>query len=160
MGKNLDVMPGEEFRVALQQAHAGGAQVVLGDRPLTITLARVWHALGLWEKVKLTGTLLWTGLRCAGLAGRGLGRRDHLPALPVTHWPGLRVWAVVAPLRTAPAVPPLVLDLYRRCGLCTRSLFDGDEMRAEIEKLKESDVLTQALLEFGKVCTDPGGSCC
>ena len=65
VGKNLDVMPGEEFRVALQEAHAGGAQVVLGDRPLTITLARVWHALGLWEKVKLTGSLLWTGLRWA-----------------------------------------------------------------------------------------------
>ena len=74
-------MPGEEFRVALQEAHAGGAQVVLGDRPLTITLARVWHALGLWEKVKLTGSLLWTGLRwvgvgclgwkLAGLAGQG-----------------------------------------------------------------------------------------
>ena len=37
---------------------------MLGDRLLTVTLARVWHALGIWEKVKLTGTLLWTGLRC------------------------------------------------------------------------------------------------
>ena len=63
MGKHLDVMPGEEFRVALREAHALGAHVVLGDRPLTITLARVWHALSLWEKLKLTGTLLWTGLR-------------------------------------------------------------------------------------------------
>lgn len=40
--------------------------MVLGDREVTVTLARVWHALSLWEKLKLTGTLLWTGLRCGG----------------------------------------------------------------------------------------------
>lgn len=49
--------------MALREAHAIGAQVVLGDRLLSITLARVWAALGMWEKVKLTGSLLWTGLR-------------------------------------------------------------------------------------------------
>ncbi|EFN60022.1 hypothetical protein CHLNCDRAFT_59535 [Chlorella variabilis] len=92
VGKHLDVMPGEEFRVALREAHALGAHVVLGDRPLTITLARVWHALSLWEKLKLTGTLLWTGL----------------------------------------------------------SLLDTEEMRQEIEKMKETDVLTEAIKEFGK----------
>jgi pheromone shutdown protein TraB len=57
------IAQGEEFRVALREAHAIGAQVVLGDRLLSITLARVWAALGMWEKVKLTGSLLWTGLR-------------------------------------------------------------------------------------------------
>lgn len=44
--------------------HASAAlQVVLGDRELTITLARVWHSLSFWEKIKLTSTLLWTGIR-------------------------------------------------------------------------------------------------
>ncbi|KAI3429519.1 hypothetical protein D9Q98_005608 [Chlorella vulgaris] len=92
VGSHLDVMPGEEFRVALREAHAIGAQVVLGDRLLSITLARVWAALGMWEKVKLTGSLLWTGL----------------------------------------------------------SLLDSEEMRLEIEKMKETDALTEAIREFGK----------
>ncbi|KAL4427745.1 hypothetical protein ABPG75_001834 [Micractinium tetrahymenae] len=92
VGAQLDVLPGEEFRVALREAHAIGAQVVLGDRSLAVTLARVWHALSLWEKLKLTGTLLWTGL----------------------------------------------------------SMLNEEEMRAEIEKMKESDVLTEAIREFGK----------
>lgn len=92
VGKNLDVMPGEEFRVALREAHAVGAQVVLGDRPLTVTLARVWRALSFWEKLKLSTMLLWTGL----------------------------------------------------------SMLDTDEMKKEIERMKESDVLTEAIKEFGK----------
>ncbi|KAI7842710.1 hypothetical protein COHA_003641 [Chlorella ohadii] len=92
VGRNLDVMPGEEFRVALREAHAIGAQVVLGDRELTITLARVWHSLSCWEKIKLTSTLLWTGI----------------------------------------------------------SMLDGEEMRQEMERLKESDAITEAIREFGK----------
>ena len=58
----MEVLPGEEFRVALKEAQAMGAQVVLGDRPLTVTLARVWGALSWWEKIKLSWHLLWTGL--------------------------------------------------------------------------------------------------
>eukprot|EP00887_Chlorella_sp_A99_P003169 scaffold9.g3169.t1 len=92
VGRNLDVMPGEEFRVALREAHALGAQVVLGDRPLTVTLARLWGALTLWEKLKLSAQLLYT-------------------------------------------------------GLC---LLDTAEMKEEIEKMKESDVLTEAIREMGK----------
>lgn len=92
VGSGLDVMPGEEFRVAVKEAQAVGACVVLGDRPLKITLARVWAALSAWEKLKLTGSLLWTGL----------------------------------------------------------NMIDADELRSEIEKMKESDVLTEAIREFGK----------
>lgn len=29
-------MPGEEFRVALQEAHACGAQICFGDRPVQV----------------------------------------------------------------------------------------------------------------------------
>jgi hypothetical protein len=32
--ENLEVMPGEEFRVALQEAHACGARICFGDRPV------------------------------------------------------------------------------------------------------------------------------
>jgi pheromone shutdown protein TraB len=73
--------------VALREAHAIGAHVVLGDRSLAVTLARVWHALSLWEKFKLTGTLLWTGLRCVPRAAVVIflgGVRGR--------WGGARVW--------------------------------------------------------------------
>jgi hypothetical protein len=37
-------------------------QVALGDRPISITVARTWHALTFWEKAKLLASLIWTGL--------------------------------------------------------------------------------------------------
>jgi pheromone shutdown protein TraB len=92
VGNDLDVSPGEEFRVAVKEAQKIGASVVLGDRPLSITLSRLWAALSLWEKCRLLGTLLWTGV----------------------------------------------------------SMLDSDEMRTEIEKMKDSDVLTEAIKEVGK----------
>eukprot|EP01102_Stenamoeba_stenopodia_P012192 TRINITY_DN3817_c0_g1_i1.p1 TRINITY_DN3817_c0_g1~~TRINITY_DN3817_c0_g1_i1.p1 ORF type:complete len:325 (-),score=54.58 TRINITY_DN3817_c0_g1_i1:32-931(-) len=50
----LKVMPGGEFRVAAKEGLAVGARIELGDRPVHITLARVWNALSLREKLKLT----------------------------------------------------------------------------------------------------------
>jgi pheromone shutdown protein TraB len=92
VGNDLDVSPGEEFRIAVKEAQKIGACVVLGDRPLSITLSRLWSALSLWEKCRLLGTLVWTGM----------------------------------------------------------SMLDSDEMRSEIEKMKDSDVLTEAIKEVGK----------
>ena len=92
VGAGLDVAPGEEFRVAVKEAHAVGARVVLGDRPLSITLARLWAALSLWEKWRLLTSLLWQGV----------------------------------------------------------AVLDKDEMRKEIEKMKETDVLTEAVKEVGR----------
>ncbi|KAL4531088.1 hypothetical protein Ndes2526B_g04753 [Nannochloris sp. 'desiccata'] len=92
VGNDLDISPGEEFRVAVKEAQKIGACVVLGDRPLSITLSRLWSALSLWEKCRLLGTLLWTGV----------------------------------------------------------NMLDSEEMRSEIEKLKDSDVLTEAIKEVGK----------
>lgn len=92
VGHGLDVSPGEEFRVAANEAKKNGAIIVLGDRPLSITLSRLWDALSLWEKCRLLVTLLWTGL----------------------------------------------------------SMLDSEEMRSEIEKMKDSDVLTEAIKEVGK----------
>jgi len=92
VGNDLDVSPGEEFRVAVNEARKIGARVVLGDRPLNITLSRVWSALSLWEKCRLLGTLVWTGM----------------------------------------------------------SMLDSEEMKNEIERMKDSDVLTEAIKEVGK----------
>lgn len=38
-------------------------QVALGDRPMSITLARVWSALSAWDKTRILGSLLYMGLR-------------------------------------------------------------------------------------------------
>lgn len=62
VGDTLEVMPGEEFRVAVEEAGKVDAKMCFGDRLLHITLARVWAALSSWEKVKLVWTLVHTGL--------------------------------------------------------------------------------------------------
>ncbi|GMH36140.1 hypothetical protein BSKO_04008 [Bryopsis sp. KO-2023] len=61
-GSKLEVMPGEEFRVAFKEAQAIDARVVLGDRPVPITIARMWSGLTSWQKVKLYWHLFTTGI--------------------------------------------------------------------------------------------------
>jgi len=56
-------MPGEEFRVALQEAQAIGAKVMLGDRNVNITLKRTWAALSPWQRVKFLFSMAYQGLR-------------------------------------------------------------------------------------------------
>ncbi|KAF3547855.1 hypothetical protein DY000_02001708 [Brassica cretica] len=50
--RKLDVLPGAEFRVAYEEAHTYGGKVILGDRPVQITLKRMWAKMPLWHKVK------------------------------------------------------------------------------------------------------------
>ena len=94
-----EITPGEEFRVALDEAckvgpqhplfslqltsiqtykaaktqkycrlgsvslcSQVGAKISLGDRLVSITLARTWAALSTWEKTKFIFELLWVGL--------------------------------------------------------------------------------------------------
>ncbi|KAF8092580.1 hypothetical protein N665_0411s0039 [Sinapis alba] len=52
-GCKLDVLPGAEFRVAYEEAVKYGGQVILGDRPVQITLKRTWAKMPLLHKVKL-----------------------------------------------------------------------------------------------------------
>jgi pheromone shutdown protein TraB len=47
------VRPGVDFRAANECAEAIGAEIVLGDRPIEITLKRAWEALTLVEQGKL-----------------------------------------------------------------------------------------------------------
>ena len=60
-GDALETAPGEEFRVAVSAAAAVGAKVVLGDRPVSITLARTWAALSPWHRCRFLFELLCTG---------------------------------------------------------------------------------------------------
>ena len=60
-GDALETAPGEEFRVAVAAAASVGAKVVLGDRPVSITLARTWAALSPWHRCRFLFELLCTG---------------------------------------------------------------------------------------------------
>jgi len=60
----LGVQPGAEFRAAAEAAAAvPGAQccLVLGDRPIEITLSRAWEALSWQRRFQLLGDLVLAG---------------------------------------------------------------------------------------------------
>ena len=58
LGEKLGVQPGAEMLEAIHVAEQTGAQLVLADRDIEITLKRVWGYLGLWSKVKLAVQVL------------------------------------------------------------------------------------------------------
>eukprot|EP00877_Chromochloris_zofingiensis_P011930 jgi/Chrzof1/6991/Cz02g06230.t1 len=51
--RSLGVNPGEEFTAAAAAAESVGAQIVLGDRPIEITLQRAWEALSWQRRLRL-----------------------------------------------------------------------------------------------------------
>ncbi|MEN6335408.1 MAG: TraB/GumN family protein [Phycisphaerales bacterium] len=61
LGEKLGVQPGAEMIEGIRQAESTGAQLVLADRDIEITLKRVWGYLGIWSKLKLA-TQLMTGI--------------------------------------------------------------------------------------------------
>eukprot|EP00112_Aurelia_sp_Birch-Aquarium-sp1_P012163 Seg2556.1 transcript_id=Seg2556.1/GoldUCD/mRNA.D3Y31 product="TraB domain-containing protein" protein_id=Seg2556.1/GoldUCD/D3Y31 len=57
--KQLGMAPGGEFRRAVKEAHKiPGCQVMLGDRPVQITLSRAMSVLSFWQKLKMGWCLL------------------------------------------------------------------------------------------------------
>ncbi len=58
LGKQLGVQPGAEMMAGISEAETIGAELVLADRPIEITLKRVWGYLGLWQKMKMIFHLL------------------------------------------------------------------------------------------------------
>jgi len=58
LGKQLGVTPGAEMLEAISQAKNTKAELVLADRPIAITLKRVWGYLGFWNKMKLMAHLV------------------------------------------------------------------------------------------------------
>ncbi|KAM7492334.1 hypothetical protein LguiA_035255 [Lonicera macranthoides] len=59
VANKLEVFPGSEFRVAFEEAMKYGGKVILGDRPVNITLRRTWGKMPLWHKTKLLYSLLF-----------------------------------------------------------------------------------------------------
>ena len=54
----LDIRPGQEMIQAIESASAVGAQLHLADRDVRITLARTWHQMGWWARIKLIFQLI------------------------------------------------------------------------------------------------------
>ncbi len=58
LGEKLGVQPGAEMIEGIRMAEATGAQLVLADRDIEITLKRVWGYLGFKSKLKLAMQLM------------------------------------------------------------------------------------------------------
>lgn len=62
VASRLEVFPGSEFRVAYEEAMKYGGKVVLGDRPVNITLRRTWSKMPLWHKTKLMYSMMFQSI--------------------------------------------------------------------------------------------------
>ncbi|XP_050380170.1 uncharacterized protein LOC126797565 [Argentina anserina] len=59
VASQLEVYPGAEFRVGYDEAKKYGGKIILGDRPVQITLRRTWAKMPLWHKIKLIYSILF-----------------------------------------------------------------------------------------------------
>lgn len=53
VAKQFGIKPGQEMIQGIESAKEVGADLVLADRNIQVTFARIWHGIGLWGKVKL-----------------------------------------------------------------------------------------------------------
>lgn len=53
LAKQFGISPGQEMIQGIESAKEIGATLVLADRSLQVTFARIWHKIGLWGKAKL-----------------------------------------------------------------------------------------------------------
>ncbi|MCH8843737.1 MAG: TraB/GumN family protein [SAR324 cluster bacterium] len=60
LGDRLGIKPGAEMLRAIEKAEEVGAQLVLADRDIQITLRRTWGSLGWWDKMRLVYHLMLT----------------------------------------------------------------------------------------------------
>lgn len=59
--KELGMAPGGEFRAAHQASfHVPGCKLILGDRPISITLQRALHSLNFWQKLCVVWEVMQT----------------------------------------------------------------------------------------------------
>jgi pheromone shutdown protein TraB len=59
----LGVELGGEFRCAYRYWQKQKPHLILGDRPLQVTLLRAWESLTLWPKIKVVAGLVWSSIR-------------------------------------------------------------------------------------------------
>ncbi|MHB8772085.1 MAG: TraB/GumN family protein [Syntrophales bacterium] len=53
IAQKLNIVPGAEMLQAITRAEEIGAQIVLADREIRITLLRTWRKMGFWSKMKV-----------------------------------------------------------------------------------------------------------
>jgi pheromone shutdown-related protein TraB len=53
IAEKLDIKPGAEMIQAIDTAETLGAEIVLADRDIRVTLSRIWRNTGLWDKLKI-----------------------------------------------------------------------------------------------------------
>lgn len=143
VGDELETQPGAEFRSAARAAEVAGAEVVLGDRPVDVTLARVWGALTTWDRVRLLASMLGTGAAASVAPGK---LKDEIESLK----DGDALSQAVAELAgTFPAlVPPL---LSERDAYLVASLRGAAERAVERAKAAAEARAQEGLGGDGKV---------
>ncbi len=60
MAKQLGVKPGQEMMQGIESANEVGAELVLADRNIDITLKRILASISLWDKIKLLFILVYS----------------------------------------------------------------------------------------------------
>ncbi|MED4015705.1 TraB/GumN family protein [Sutcliffiella cohnii] len=60
MAKEMDIKPGQEMIQGIESANEIGAQLVLADRNIQITFARIWGNIGLFGKAKLLMQIIYS----------------------------------------------------------------------------------------------------
>jgi pheromone shutdown-related protein TraB len=81
IGDKFGVKPGAELLAAVEAANGAGAEVVLSDREVQITLSRTWRNLGFMSKMKLLSAVVastFTGHEITEEELEQLKDRDHL----------------------------------------------------------------------------------
>lgn len=123
IAQKFNITPGEEMLRAIARAEEIGAQVVLADREIRVTLLRTWRKMGFWTKVKFLPEVLLSlfatdeiteeeieklkqhdvlelalqtvGDKLPGVKTTLIDERDLYLAHTIGHAPGERVVAVV-----------------------------------------------------------------
>jgi pheromone shutdown-related protein TraB len=60
LAKQFGIKPGQEMIQGIESAEQIGATVVLADRNIQITFARIWHNVGLWGRAKLLLEIMYS----------------------------------------------------------------------------------------------------
>ena len=58
IAEKFNITPGEEMLRAIARAEEIGAEIVLADREIRVTLLRTWRKMGFWSKMKVLPDLL------------------------------------------------------------------------------------------------------
>ena len=58
IAERFNINPGEDMLRAISRAEESGAEVVLADREIRVTLLRTWRMMGLWSKMKFLSDMI------------------------------------------------------------------------------------------------------